>query len=176
MLDSSREAFRLSTDRFIIAVAQLAGVNERQVTLLPLSAASGGVAASLTLASPLPASVPASGDFAASEGDVTNGRNNLRRLASDSKLEVRCRIQAGSVEEASDVTRHVSNAARQARFARKLSDSGLQLVPDSLSMVTPDGTKKLAVSSSNAAGSLRVHLTTGILASLGAVLLLAMAA
>jgi hypothetical protein len=175
MLDSSREAFRLSTDRFIIAVAQLAGVNERQVTLLPLPAATGGVAASLTLASPFPASVPAVEGFPASE-TVANSRNNLRRLASNSKLEVRCRIQAGSVRDASDVIRHVSNAVRQARFARKLSDAGLQLVPGSLSMVAPDGIKKLAVSNSSAAGSLRVRSLTGVLASMGAVLLLAMVA
>jgi hypothetical protein len=167
MLDSSREALRLSTDRFIIAVAQLAGVNERQVTLLALPAAPGGVAASLTLAPPLPASAGV---------DVTNSRNNLRRLASGSELEVRCRIQTGSVKEASDVTRHVSNAARQARFARKLSDSGLQLVPGSLSLVGPDGTKQLVVSSSNAAGMLHVHGVAAVLSSLGAVLLLAMAA
>jgi hypothetical protein len=154
-----------------MAVAQLAGVDESQVTLLPLPVAHTGVAASLTLASPFPAS----------DGPDVTARNNLRRLAGspagNDAIEVRCEIQTGSAKEASDATRHISNPARQARFARQLADSELRLVPGSLSLVAPDGTKKLAASISSSAGSTgRVGNAAAVMASIGAVLLAALAA
>lgn len=179
LLDSSREALRLSSDRFIMAVAQLAGVDESQVSLqsLPTASNSTGVASSLTLPPP---SLRASD----SHDVVTNGaRNNLRRLAAsgagnDDAVEVRCRIQTGSAKEALDVTRHVSNVARQAWFERQLSDSGLQLVPNSLSLVASDGTKVLAAAGSrsgSAGGRGRFSGAAAVVASIAAVLLAALA-
>ncbi|WIA20451.1 hypothetical protein OEZ85_004860 [Tetradesmus obliquus] len=179
LLDSSRESLRLSSDRLIMAVAQLAGVDESQVSLqsLPTASTSTGVASSLTLPPP---SLRASD----SHDVVTNGaRNNLRRLAAsgagnDDAVEVRCRIQTGSAKEALDVTRHVSNVARQARFERQLSDSGLQLVPNSLSLVASDGTKVLAAagsSSGSAGGRGRFGGAAAVVASIAAVLLAALA-
>jgi hypothetical protein len=159
-----------------MAVAQLAGVVESQVTILPLPAAPKGVAASLTLATPLPA-------VADRHDVVTNGgRNNLRRLtgtaAGSDAVEVRCSISTGSAKEAADVTRNIGNPARQARFARQLADSGLQLVPGSLSLLAADGTTKVTAtsSSSSAGGRAGVGIASTVVMSVGAVLLAAFAA
>jgi hypothetical protein len=135
LLDSSPQALRVLSRRFITAVAQLAGVDESQVTLLPLTAAPGVAAASLTLST---VSNMTSDNVTDSEG---NGNSTIEgsRLASSNAsqtdidaLEVTCRIETSSAAEASRVVSNVSNAARQEWFARQLSDTGLQLVPGSV--------------------------------------------
>jgi hypothetical protein len=152
LLDSSPQDLRVLSRRFIIAVAQLAGVNDSQVTLLPLPAAPGVPAASLTLS-------PVSNITSDNVTGITT-RQGSRLVSSTASqadsdaLEVTCRIDTPSPAEASRVASNISNTARQERFAKQLSDTGLQLLPGSVSWLALNkGWQDAGTPGSTAAGS-----------------------
>jgi hypothetical protein len=184
LLDSSQQALRVLSRRFIAAVAQLAGVDESQVTLLPLPAAPGVPAASLTVSSVSNMTSDNVTDSAVSGNSTSKGS----RLASSSAsqagtsdaLEVTCRIETTSAAEASRVVSNISNAARQERFAKQLSDTGLQLVLGSVSWLalnhgSQGGMSPGSSSSSSSSGGRQIHgsavAATAVASVMGAVLL-----
>ncbi|KAF6250762.1 hypothetical protein COO60DRAFT_749723 [Scenedesmus sp. NREL 46B-D3] len=189
LLDSSLEALRVYSNRFIRAVAQLAGVDARQVTLLPLPAAPGRPTASLTVAPEVQGSVPDN-----VSDNSTDSRENVasadaggrRRLAAptasqadSSALQVDVRIQTSSPTEALAVVSNIESAARQRQFAQQLSEAGLQLVPGSVSWLVSGQGWQAAGSSSGTSSSdgviRQVQGAAVIAASMAAALLTALA-
>jgi hypothetical protein len=178
LLDSSPQALRVLSRRFITAVAELAGVDESQVTLLPLPVAPGVPAASLMLS---PVSNMTS-DNVTDSVVAGNSTSEGSRLASSSAwqadtsgaLGVTCRIETTSAAEASRVVSNVSNVSRQERFARQLSDTGLQLVPGSVSWLALNRGWQGEVdpgSSSSGGRQLHISFAAAIAATVAAMLL-----
>jgi hypothetical protein len=141
------------SSRFIAAVAQLAGVDESQVTLLPLPDTPGVLAESLTALDPV--SVTNNVSNSHSNLVTAGGSSGMPRIAASAAsqagsgaLEVTCSIQTRSAAEASHVISNVSDVARQAQFAKQLSDAGLQLVLGSVSWLTLNPVSQAGSSSS----------------------------